>query len=114
MPLFPRDMKGNNFYIWIGSFALILMLWLWVGPKLVKKPAGTPPRSGSNEEKKELMRAAGGMPPQPVKGRALPLGGPTSSIRMPAPTGAAPVMGPMTFAKSALADMYPVGHLSIA
>jgi hypothetical protein len=112
MSLFPRDMKGNNFYIWIGSFALILMLWLWVGPKLVKKPAGTPPRAGSNEEKKEMMRAAGGIPPQPVKGRALPLGGPSSSVKLPG--GAAVPMGPMTFAKSALADMYPVSHVSIA
>lgn len=69
MALFPKDFKGNNFYVWIGTFALLLMLWLWVGPKLVRKPAGTPPRAGSNEEAKEISKAVAGVPPQPVKGR---------------------------------------------
>jgi hypothetical protein len=118
MALFPRDMKGNNFYIWIGTFALLLMLWLWVGPKIVKKPAGTPPRAGSNEEAKELARATAGVPPQPVRGGGgLPVGGPTSSIRVPAlnaPGAGAMSMGPVRFAKAALSDMYPVSHISIA
>lgn len=117
---FPKDMKGNNFYIWIGTFSLLLMFWLWVGPKLIKKPAGTPPRAGSNEEAKELGRAVSGMPPAPMSGKGItPMG---TSSRMPSGltiprlnegTGGPVPMGPVRFAKAALSDMYPISHLSV-
>lgn len=76
MSLFPKDFKGHNLYVWVGSFALILMAWLWIGPKLVQKPAGTPPRSGSNEELKEMIIAERGIPPQPVNGGKTIYSGP--------------------------------------
>lgn len=72
MKLFNGKGKGSNWYVWIGSFALLLMAWLWVGPKLIQKPAGTPPRSGSNEEAKEMTRTSIGVLPQPTGSVAVP------------------------------------------
>src|SRR5947209_3238278 len=67
MKLLGGLMKGDHrFYRTVGTFALIFMLYLWIGPKLVKKPAGTPPRSGSNEEKKQIAKVVAGHPPQPT------------------------------------------------
>ena len=61
-------MNQKGFFTVAGGFAAAFMIWLFVGPKLVKKPAGTPPRSGSNEETKQVNRVAAGLPPQPTKG----------------------------------------------
>ena len=55
--------------MWVGTFAVIMMIYLFLAPKLVKKPSGTPPRAGSNQEKVAMQQAAGGGVP------ALNLGG---------------------------------------
>lgn len=59
-------MGGHKFYILLGLFTFIFIAYLWLAPKLVKKPAGTPPRSGSNEEASQVTRAASGAAPEPV------------------------------------------------
>lgn len=67
MGFFGKSRGGDNsFYIMVGTFTIVFLAYLWVGPKLIKKPAGTPPRSGSNEEQKQATRVVNGMPPQPV------------------------------------------------
>lgn len=57
---------GNKYYVEIGIFTLLFVVYLWIAPKLIKKPAGTPPRSGSNEETQQANRTASGMTPEPV------------------------------------------------
>ena len=91
MKLFSKgslNFGSTNFYVMIGSFAIIFMVYLWLAPKLVKKPAGTPPRSGSNEEKKQVAKSIAGIPPQPPSAikNAMPPG--KSAMGPPmAPTG---------------------------
>lgn len=41
---------NQKVYMWIGTFAVVMMVYLFVAPKLVKKSAGEPPRNGSNVE----------------------------------------------------------------
>jgi hypothetical protein len=49
--------------MWVGTFAVIMMIYLFLAPKLVKKPSGTPPRSGSNAEKQAIAETMAGAPP---------------------------------------------------
>lgn len=58
--------KGNKFYVDLGIFTLFFIAYLWIAPKLIKKPAGTPPRSGSNEETQQANRTAQGQAPEAV------------------------------------------------
>lgn len=48
--------------MWVGTFAVIMMIYLFLAPKLVKKPSGTPPRSGSNAEKQAIQQISAGAP----------------------------------------------------
>lgn len=70
-----RSNKDHNIYVMVGTFALVFLTYLWVAPKLLKKPLGTPPRSGSNEESKQMARVQSGIPPQPVSMKGMDIGG---------------------------------------
>lgn len=59
---------NQKVYMWVGTFAVIMMIYLFLAPKLVKKPSGTPPRAGSNQEKMAIQQAAAGAPPMPAAG----------------------------------------------
>jgi len=81
---------SNQFYIRVGMFALIFIAYLWVAPKLIKKPAGTPPRSGSNEEMQQANRTASGMAPEPVGAAGTAPSPPIAAPAALGATGAAP------------------------
>jgi hypothetical protein len=50
---------NQKVYMWIGTFAVVMMIYLFVAPKLVKKSAGEPPRSGSNAEQLAIAQTIG-------------------------------------------------------
>lgn len=63
---------------------------------MIKKPAGTPPRSGSNEEVKQLARVESGMPPQPITaGHSVAPGSATPSGKPRVMFGPLPASGNM-------------------
>lgn len=102
--------ESNKFYSRVGLFALIFIAYLWVAPKLIKKPAGTPPRSGSNEEMQQANRTASGMAPEPV---GAPGTAPSPPIAAPpavgAATGAPSLMGGGGGSPLGSSNVLPVG-----
>ena len=46
----------NKLYMWVGTFAVVMMVYLFVAPKLVKKGSGEPPRAGSNAEQMAIAQ----------------------------------------------------------
>jgi hypothetical protein len=46
--------------MWIGTFAVIMMIYLFLAPKLVKKGSSKPPRAGSNKERAVIQQVASG------------------------------------------------------
>lgn len=49
-------MVNQKVYMWVGTFAVVMMLYLFIAPKLVKKTAGEPPRAGSNTEQMAIAQ----------------------------------------------------------
>ena len=88
-----RGGGDNSFYIMIGTFTIVFLAYLWIGPKLIKKPSGTPPRSGSNEEQKQATRVVNGMPPQPVSKGPSSIGSGNRFILGPLPATTTVPMG---------------------
>lgn len=86
---FGRGRGDNSFYVMVGTFTLVFLAYLWIGPKVIKKPAGSPPRSGSNEESKQAARVVNGMPPQPVSA------GPKTLPASATPGGNRYILGPL-------------------
>jgi hypothetical protein len=64
---------NQKVYMWIGTFAVVMMVYLFVAPKMVKKPGGAPPRAGSNSEQMAVAQVeAQMMSPGSATGAGIP------------------------------------------
>ena len=88
--------------MWIGTFAVVMMVYLFVAPKLVKKPAGEPPRSGSNAEQMAIAQVeAQMMAPAPTTGASgFPYAMPKRGLRVFPEGGRGPAQPGLSFGGS--------------
>ena len=84
--------------MWIGTFAVVMMVYLFVAPKLVKKSAGEPPRNGSNAEQMAVAQVeAQMMAPAPTTATGFPYAMPKRGLRVFPEGGRGPAQPGMSF-----------------
>ena len=79
-------LTSHGTFLLIGTFAIVFMFYLWIGPKLIKKPVGTPPRAGSNDEAMQVAQTVAATTPPAASAPGIttpPLGIGAPSITLP-------------------------------
>jgi hypothetical protein len=79
-------LTSHGTFLLIGTFALVFMFYLWIGPRLIKKPVGTPPRSGSNDEAQQVAQSVAASTPPAAAAPGVttpPLGIGAPSLTLP-------------------------------